>query len=140
MKQQAERKPRERQRARGVDKRAWPKQGWRAWRAHAGGGARFGVREQLKIVLLLIPAMFWSGIFLALAGVRSLESVIESTPQAAQGLIALACPLLAVILGVEATSQARREGGARRVVACWATLATGVVLFVCAALVSLKQS
>ncbi|HEX8476418.1 MAG TPA: hypothetical protein VF666_20640 [Pyrinomonadaceae bacterium] len=93
----------------------------------------------LKFVLLLVPALFWSGIFLALAGVRPLEGIIESMPDALQMLAALGCPLLAVFLGVKAAGQTRVEDG-RRIVACWATVFAGVALFVFAALVSLTHS
>lgn len=109
---------------------------------HKPGGAgaqHLDVRAQLKFVLLLVPALFWAGIFLALAGVRPLERIIESTPDAAQVLIALGCPLLAVIMGVEAAAQARRAGG-RNALACWATVVAGGALFVFAALVTLKHS
>lgn len=139
MKQRASRKPGGWPVSKGWQKRVRLKEGWRG-REHEASGARFGVREQLKIVLLSIPAAFWCGIFLALAGVRPLESIIEGTPETAQALIALGCPLLAVILGVEAAGQARRAGGWRNTVACWATVAAGAALFVFAALISLKQS
>lgn len=105
-------------------------------RAGAGHADR---RAQLKVVLLLPPAIFWAGIFLALAGVSPLESLIESTPDAARVLIALGCPLLAVMLGVEAATRARRESG-RNSSACWATVVAGVALFVLSAAVTLNHS
>lgn len=58
-------------------------------------------RVGLKMGLLLLPVLFWSVVFAALAGVRTLERAIERAPDPAQILIAATFPLLAVIIGLD---------------------------------------
>ncbi|MBC7932608.1 MAG: hypothetical protein H7Z38_18770 [Rubrivivax sp.] len=58
-------------------------------------------RIGLKMGLLLLPALFWSVVFAALAGIRTLESAVERVPDPAQILLAAACLLLAGIIGLD---------------------------------------
>jgi hypothetical protein len=62
-------------------------------------------RRALKLSLLMLPALFWSIVFAALAGVRPLEPIAERVPDAAQLFLAAACLLFAAALGVKATGQ-----------------------------------
>lgn len=52
----------------------------------------------LKFMLLALPVVFWSVVFAVVAGVKSMRRVVESIPDAAQVAIALAGPLLVVLL------------------------------------------
>ncbi len=84
-------------------------------------------RVTLRLTLLMLPAVFWSCVFAALAGVRPLERAVERVPDAAQLLVLAACPLLAAALGVEAL--ARGEAGrGRRPRLGRLTVAAGVAL------------
>lgn len=76
-------------------------------------------------------------IFMSLAGVRSLERVVASMPGAVEVSALFGCPLLAVIFGLRAVTEAGREG-ARGVAWCWLTAGAGVLLFVFGVLVVLK--
>jgi len=70
-------------------------------------------RVGLRVGLLLIPALFWSAVFAALAGTRTLESAVERVPDPAQILIAVTCPLLALIIGMDAVRNGRDRAAAR---------------------------
>lgn len=89
----------------------------------------------LKNLLLILPLLFWTSIFLAVAGVKSLERMLDLMPNILQTVIALACPLVATILGIRATQQARHFGGA---LLSWATVFAGCALFIFALLMLLR--
>lgn len=89
----------------------------------------------LKNLLLILPILLWTSIFLAVAGVQSLERMLDVMPNILQSVIALACPLVATILGIRATQQARHFGSA---LLCWATVFAGCALFIFALLVLLR--
>jgi hypothetical protein len=59
-------------------------------------------RAALRFALLMLPALFWSCVFAALAGSRPLERAVERAPDAAQLFVMAACLLLAAALGVKA--------------------------------------
>lgn len=67
-------------------------------------------RSSLRLLLLVPPALFWAAVFAALAGARPLGAVLERGPDVAQLLVAAACTLLAVALGLEAQRGGRRAG------------------------------
>jgi hypothetical protein len=96
-------------------------------------------RLALRLAVLMLPAFFWSGVFAALAGVRPLERMVERVPDAAQVFVAVACPLLAAALGVNAIWRGEVLRG-RRPDLCRFTLAAGVALFVFAVLAALRPA
>ena len=108
-----------------MSKRTWMRQ------------SRHQRRTMMRLALLVPPALFWTAVFAAIAGgTGPLESAVERVPDAAQVSVALACPLLAVLLGLSAQ---RRDGHARGegLTLSRVALAAGVALFVfalCAAL------
>jgi hypothetical protein len=75
----------------------------------------------------MLPALFWSCVFAALAGVLPLERAVERVPDAAQLLVTVACPLLAAALGVETVARGE-VGRNRRHGLCRFTVAAGVAL------------
>jgi hypothetical protein len=78
------------------------------------------------VALLAAPAFFWATVFAALAGFRVAERAVERVPDAAQLLVAVTCPLVAVLLGCGALM----GGGRVAVREARFTLTVGVVLFV----------
>lgn len=70
-------------------------------------------RVGLRVGLLIIPALFWSAVFATLSGMRTLESVVERAPDPSQILIAVTCPLLALIIGMDAIRNVRGRGADR---------------------------
>jgi hypothetical protein len=90
-----------------------------------------------RLGLLMLPALFWSAVFAAVAGVRPLERAVERVPDAAQIAIALACPLLAVMLGVGVLRQ-EVWGDDSEVRASRVMVAAGVALFIFALLCALR--
>ena len=96
-------------------------------------------RALLKLALLMIPALFWSAIFVTIAGVRPLERVIERVPDTAQILIALACPLLAAMLGLATLRQDGRTHVESPMLSR-ITIAAGLALFVVAVVVALRPA
>jgi hypothetical protein len=88
-------------------------------------------------MLLMLPALFWSGVFAALAGVRPLERIIERVPDAAQLFVAVACPLFAAALGANTIGQGEVRRG-RRPVLYRFTVAASVGLFIFAVLAALR--
>ena len=99
--------------------------------------ARRQRRELLKLALLLLPALFWSAVFMTIAGVGRFETVIERVPDAAPIIIALMCPLLAIMLGQAALRQGEPAGGATGRSLSVLTMALGVALFVFAVIAAL---
>ena len=98
-------------------------------------------RAALKVALLLLPALFWSAVFAALAGARPLERVVERVPDGVQVAIAFVCPLVACALGVAAVGGGGRGGGEGESVALGrATVAAGLALLIFAALAALRPS
>ncbi len=97
-------------------------------------------RALLKLVLLMLPALFWSAIFMVIAGVGPLERVVERVPDAAQLVIAFVCPSLALMLGVAALRQSERQTGSESRALSLVTIAAGVALFVLALLATLKTA
>jgi hypothetical protein len=97
-------------------------------------------RLALRLALLALPVLFWSAVFAVLAGVRPVQRLVAVVPEAAHVFVALACPLVAVILGAAAL---RDEGCARSVrdgsgaALGRLTVAAGATLFVFAVLASL---
>lgn len=61
-------------------------------------GGRRG-RLALRLMLLALPVLFWSAVFAVLAGVWPVQRLVAALPDAAQVLIALACPLVAMTCG-----------------------------------------
>ncbi|HZI19538.1 MAG TPA: hypothetical protein VEY09_13185 [Pyrinomonadaceae bacterium] len=53
----------------------------------------------LRLALLAAPVLFWAVVFAALAGVSPAERAVEGLTGAAQVPAAVACPLVAVLLG-----------------------------------------
>ena len=94
---------------------------------------------QLKFALLLLPALFWIAIFLALAGVRPLEGLLGLVPELLQTAIALVCPLLGAVLGARVGVEARRDRSEEGSAWCWAVAAAGAGLFIFASVVSLSD-
>ena len=94
----------------------------------------------LRLALLALPVAFWSAVFAVLAGVRPVQRIVAATPDSAQVVVALACPLVALILGAAAL---RYEGGAGKSAGRGGarlgrlTVAAGVALFAFAVLASL---
>ena len=70
---------------------------------------RYARQLIFKLVLLMLPALFWSIVFAALAGARPLESFLDRMPDAAQIAVAVTCPLLAAILGLSTVRQKARR-------------------------------
>ena len=62
-------------------------------------------RAAARLLLLMLPALFWSCVFAALAGVLPLGRGVERVPDAAQLLVTAACPLLAAALGLETVAR-----------------------------------
>ncbi|MCA1591517.1 MAG: hypothetical protein LC754_02470 [Acidobacteria bacterium] len=93
----------------------------------------------LKLALLMLPALFWSVVFATLAGVRPFEHVANGVPGAVQVLVAVTCPLLAVILGVAVIRQ-EASGAVESAMQGRITVAAGVALLVFAVLASLSPS
>ncbi|HEX7174657.1 MAG TPA: hypothetical protein VF240_05180 [Pyrinomonadaceae bacterium] len=94
----------------------------------------------LRLALLALPVVFWSAVFAVLAGVRPVQRIVAATPDSAQVIVALACPLVAVLLGAaalrcEGRAGAGRGGGEARLGRL--TVAAGMVLFAFAVLASL---
>ncbi|HEV2704833.1 MAG TPA: hypothetical protein VGV59_02855 [Pyrinomonadaceae bacterium] len=107
-------------------------------RKRVGSGRERRRRQAaLRLGLLMLPALFWSVVFAAVAGVRPLESAVARVPDAAQMAIALACPLLAVMLGVGALRQ-EVWGDDSEARVSRATVAAGVALLVFALLCALR--
>ena len=90
----------------------------------------------LRLALLALPVVFWSAVFAVLAGVRPVQRIIAATPDSAQAVVALACPLVAVILGAAALREEGRAGGGRARLGRL-TVAAGAALFAFALLASL---
>jgi hypothetical protein len=97
-------------------------------------------RSLLRLALLVPPALFWAAVFAAIAGgSEPLERAVERAPDAAQVSVALACPLLAVLLGLSAQ---RRDGYVQRegLTLSRVVLAAGVALFVFAVCAALRSA
>ncbi len=60
-------------------------------------------RRAFRMLLLALPALFWSTVFAWLAGVRLPAEVADVLTDAAQSLIALACLVLIVMRLTEST-------------------------------------
>lgn len=96
-------------------------------------------RAALRLVLLALPVLFWSAVFMVVAGVGPMQRVVDAVPDSVQAAFALACPLLAVVLGTAAIRQEGRGGGFGGGAAlCRLTIGAGLALFVFAVLASLK--
>lgn len=67
--------------------------------SHVRRRRRRRVGAVLRMALLIAPALFWTAVFAALAGLRPEGLSIESVPDAAQILLAAACMIAAVIIG-----------------------------------------
>jgi hypothetical protein len=93
----------------------------------------------LRFGLLMLPALFWSAVFAALAGARPLERVLERVPDAAQLLVAVTCPLLAALLGLDALKRWGRRAGGPAGGGRFAVVA-GAALFVFAVLTALRTN
>lgn len=72
-------------------------------------------RVGLKTGLLLLPALFWSVVFAALAGLSGPERAVGHMPDPAQILVVVMCPLLALIVGMDAVRNSRGRATARDV-------------------------
>ena len=96
-------------------------------------------RALLKLALLMLPALFWSAIFMTMAGVRPWERVLERVPDTAQLLVALVCPLSAVMLGLATLRQNGRRGG-ESLTLSRVTFAAGVALVVFAFIAALRPA
>jgi hypothetical protein len=90
-------------------------------------------RAALRLALLMLPALFWSCVFAALAGVRPLGGAFGSVPDAAQLFVLAGCPLLAAALGVRAVARGK-AGRGRCHGLCRLTVAAGVALSLLAVL------
>jgi hypothetical protein len=104
---------------------------------------RGGTPVALRLALLALPVVFWSCVFAVLAGVRPVQRVVAAVPDSAQVVVALACPLVAVILGVAALRGEGRAGawgggGGARLGRL--TVAAGAALFAFAVLASLSAA
>ena len=101
--------------------------------------ARARRRLALRLALLALPVLFWSAVFMTVAGLQPLRRVVEAVPDAVQTAVALACPPLAVAVGAAAVRQERFEvdGG---VPPGRLTVAAGAALFAFAVLVSLRAA
>lgn len=94
-------------------------------------------RAAARVVLLMLPAIFWSAVFVALAGAQPVERMLACIPDTAQILVAMACPLLASALSLSAN---RRIGNHEVILATHRiTLAAGLSLFVLALLATLAM-
>jgi len=93
----------------------------------------------LRLALLALPVVFWSAVFAVLAGVRPFQRIVAATPDSVQVVVALACPLVAMILGAAALREEGRAGAGGRSGARLGrlTVAAGVALFAFAVLASL---
>jgi hypothetical protein len=89
------------------------------------------------LTLLMLPALFWSCVFAALAGAGPLERAIETAPDALQVLIVVACPLLACAIGLRVVRD-ESSAGAHVKRAGRLTFAAGAVLFVFAVVATLR--
>lgn len=94
-------------------------------------------RCALRVALLALPVLFWSAVFMTVAGLRPLQRIVDALPDTLQAAVALACPLVAVILGAAAVREEGREGGPAHS-AGRLTVAAGAALFAFAVLVSLR--
>lgn len=94
----------------------------------------------LRLALLALPVVFWSAVFAVLAGVRPVQRIVAAVPDSAQFIVALACPLVAVILGAAALrdeGRAAGAGGRSETRLGRLTVAAGAALFAFAVLASL---
>lgn len=107
----------------------------RTWMRHG----RYQRRVLLKLALLMLPALFWSVIFMVIAGVSPLERVIERVPDTAQVGVALVCPLLALMLGLAALRQDSKASG-ESLMLSRVTAAAGAALFVLAIVAALRPA
>ncbi|HYH86235.1 MAG TPA: hypothetical protein VEX60_12340 [Pyrinomonadaceae bacterium] len=57
-------------------------------------------RVGLRLGLLLIPVLFWSAVFTAIAGLGPMERAAGHAPDAARVVIPATCLLLAALLGL----------------------------------------
>lgn len=94
---------------------------------------------RVKFILLLLPVVFWSCVFLAVAGVWPVEKMIGVVPDVFQIGVALGCPLMGVVLGVKAAAQLKRQD-ARGAALSWGAVAAGAVLFAFALVVALRPA
>lgn len=115
---------------RGIE--AMKNQGWLYRRARR--------RAALKLGLLMLPALFWTAVFTALAGSHRLERAVEGVPDGVQVLVAVACPLLAVLMGLSAIGGGRRGGGEEGRALGRVTVAAGLALLAFAVLAALRPS
>jgi hypothetical protein len=97
-------------------------------------------RVLLKLALLMLPALFWSTIFMTMAGVRPWERVLERVPDTAQLLVALVCPLSAVMLGLATLRQNGETRGGESLTLSRVTFAAGVALVVFAFIAALRPA
>lgn len=109
------------------------RRGW-TWRERRRG------RAAVKLGLLMLPTLFWSAVFMAIAGVGPLERAVERVPDAAQMVVALVCPLLALMLGLGALRQEETGGVAHDARSSRVAVAAGLALFVFAALCALRPA
>ena len=93
-------------------------------------------RALLKLALLMLPALFWTAIFMTIAGVGPPGGVVARAPGAAQILTALVCPLSAVRLGLAVLRRSGPTGG-KGLTLSRVTFAAGVALFVIAVIAAL---
>ena len=98
-------------------------------------------RALLKLALLMLPALFWSAIFMTMAGVRPWERVLERVPDTAQLLVALVCPLSAVMLGLATLRQnGEARCGGESLTLSRVTFAAGVALVVFVVIAALRPA
>jgi hypothetical protein len=85
------------------------------WGGRAHRGRRLaGRRAAWELLLLAPPVLFWSLVFMALAGVRPLRGVVEAMSDAGTLAFIVACPLVALLLGVAGVRRAGGGGGRGR--------------------------
>jgi hypothetical protein len=88
----------------------------------------------------MLPALFWAAAFAALAGAGPVERVLERAPDAAQLLVAVTCPLLAALLGLDALRGGGRGRAGEPAGGAPFAVVAGAALFVFAVLAALRTS
>jgi hypothetical protein len=92
----------------------------------------------LQLTLLILPALFWSAVFAALAGFEPVERVASLVSDAGQLVIAVGCPLLFSMLSVQSLrGGANASSRGRMRVADRIAFAVGASLFVIAVLAAI---